>query len=55
MEVAINEKTINDINFIINSIVDRYAEDFTDIAALAWTLDTLIREKEKLMKTMERE
>ena len=55
MEITIDEKTIKDIDFIINSIVEKYAEDFTDVTALAWTLDTLIREKEALKKTMERE
>ena len=36
--VGIDDSTLKDINYIINTIVSKYASEVTDVAALAWTL-----------------
>ena len=36
--VGIDKSTIKDIDYIINTIVSKYASEVTDVAALAWTL-----------------
>jgi hypothetical protein len=53
--VGIDKSTIKDIDYIINTIVSKYASEVTDVAALAWTLQTLMSAKDELEKQMKEE
>ena len=53
--VGIDKSTIKDIDYIINTIVSKYASEVTDVAALAWTLQTLMSAKDELKKQMKEE
>lgn len=48
--VSIDNFTLKDINYIIETIVEKYASEVTDVAALAWTLQTLMTAKDELEK-----
>lgn len=50
--VNIDNSTLKDINYIIETIVGKYASEVTDVAALAWTLQTLMSAKDELKKQM---
>lgn len=53
--IGIDKSTIKDIDYIINTIVSKYASEVTDVAALAWTLQTLMSTKDELEKQMKEE
>lgn len=53
--VGINDSTLKEIDYIINTIVSKYASEVTDVAALAWTLQTLMSAKDELKKQMKEE
>lgn len=53
--VGIDKSTIKDIDYIIHTIVSKYASEVTDVAALAWTLQTLMSAKDELEKQMKEE
>ena len=53
--VGIDKSTIKDIDYIINTIVSKYASEVTDVAALAWILQTLMSAKDELEKQMKEE
>lgn len=53
--IGIDDSTLKDINYIINTIVSKYASEVTDVAALAWTLQTLMSAKDELEKQMKEE
>lgn len=46
--VNIGNSTLKDINHIIETVVGKYASEVTDVAALAWTLQTLMTAKDEL-------
>lgn len=48
--VNIDNSTLKDINYIIETIVGKYASEVTDVAALAWILQTLMTAKDELEK-----
>ena len=53
--IGIDEYTLKDIDYIISTIVGKYASEVTDVAALAWTLQTLMSAKDELKKQMKEE
>lgn len=46
MELMIDEKAKEEIDHIINNFVSKFKDEVTDIASLAWCLDTLVRARE---------
>ena len=53
--IGIDKYTLKDIDYIISTIVSKYASEVTDVAALAWTLQTLMSAKDELKKQMKEE
>lgn len=48
MEITISEETLKEIDYIIKHFVENFRDKVTDIGVLAFCLQTLIEEKEKL-------
>lgn len=51
--ISISDTTLKEIDYITNTIVEKYRAEVTDVAALAWTLQTLLTAKAELEKDME--
>lgn len=47
MEFTIDEKAKEEIEYIINNFVSKFKDEVTDIASLAWCLDTLVKAKKE--------
>lgn len=55
MEIFINKTDLKDIDYIINHFVENNKNATISISALAFCLQTLINEREKLAESLERE
>lgn len=55
MEVLINEKTLENIDYITKHIVEKFKDEVTDISALVVCLEAILEKREYLSNQMKQE
>lgn len=55
MEISITKETLEDVTYIIEHFVEKYANDLANIDGIAVCLNALILEKERLEKVFKEE